>query len=354
MPKYDTERRDYPVTTPLTEIRPGDIKVLNVSSGVLAHYQKQMSKAVWRPAPGRKLGFLVMQDDSLLGLIFLASPVIRLTARDEYLFPEEYRNAHLDAKGKFNYGLATKEYMDVSVCVGAQPIAWHWNLGKLMALLAPTLGDYVETRYPNDKFRGVTTTSLWGLSVQYNRIYKFLGYTKGHGHEHINDETYRKMIAYLRSRCPHCTPGCFDPLTPAPSATQLRDGVPQDKWCIVPGSIFGDGANARMRRIAAYRDATGDKAVTLTHGRLRGVYYHAAVPPSQRQAVIHDWYKRWGLPRYERTKDQQPPYQNGLEGKREFTRQVDSRPPLLSGHYDVLSPAGFDFNQGTAVQTIEP
>ena len=94
--------------------------------------------------------------------------------------------------------------MDVSVCVGAQPIAWHWNLGKLMALLAPTLGDYVETRYPNDKFRGVTTTSLWGLSVQYNRIYKFLGYTKGHGHEHIDDETYRKMIAYLRSRCPHC------------------------------------------------------------------------------------------------------------------------------------------------------
>ena len=70
MPKYDTERRDYPVTTHLTMIRPGAIKVLNVSSGVLAHYQKQMSKAVWRPAPGRKLGFLVMQDDSAFGIDF--------------------------------------------------------------------------------------------------------------------------------------------------------------------------------------------------------------------------------------------------------------------------------------------
>ena len=104
-----------------------------------------------------------------------------------------------------------------------------------------------------------------------------------------------------------------------------------------------------MRRIAAYRDATGDKAVTLTHGRLRGVYYHAAVPPSQRQAVIHDWYKKWGFPRYERTKDQQPPYQNGLEGKREFTRQVDSRPPVPLSEVS-LTQAG----SGTIVSRCAP
>jgi len=44
--KYDTERRDFAVTTPLTMIRPEAIKVVSVSSGVMAHYQKLMSKAV--------------------------------------------------------------------------------------------------------------------------------------------------------------------------------------------------------------------------------------------------------------------------------------------------------------------
>src|ERR1035438_9244725 len=106
------DRRDYSATTPLTTIRPESIQVLPTDSGTLAHYQKKMSKAIWRPAPGRKLGFLVVQDDALLGLIFLASPVIRLAVRDDFLFP--------DAPPDFDYGRALRSYMDLSVCVGAQ------------------------------------------------------------------------------------------------------------------------------------------------------------------------------------------------------------------------------------------
>jgi hypothetical protein len=295
MYKYDTERRDYPTSTPLMEIRPDAVRVLNVSSGTMTYYQHQMSKAIWRPAPGRKLGFLVMQDESLLGLIFLASPVIRLGARDEYLFP----NAPKD----FNYGLATKEYMDMSVCVAAQPIGWHWNLGKLMALIAPALGDYVEERYPNDTFKGITTTSLWGRSVQYNRIYKFLGYTKGFGHQHIGDEEYKKMLAILRENCEHCA----DPVASKDPSRRHE--------CLVPSTRFGDGANARARRINAYRKFAEDKTVKTFHGVKRGVYFHAAVPPEQRPEVIQRWYERWGLPRYERTKDQSPPYTDGLDGR---------------------------------------
>lgn len=300
---YDDDRRDHPVTTPLMMVRPDAIKILSTDSGTMSHYQDNMSKATWRPAPGRKLGFIVMQDDVLLGLIFLASPVIRLTARDGYLFP--------DAGKDFNYGLAMRNYMDMSVCVSAQPIGWHWNLGKLMALIAPTLGDFVNARYPDDTFRGVTTTSLWGPSSQYNRIYKKLGYTKGNGHEHVTDEEYRKMVAYLKSRCPHCNPGCKNPIQLIPS----RIGAPYDEWCALPGQKFGEGANARMRRIGAYLKATGNTTITLTHGKLRGVYYHPAVPPEQRPAVIQSWYQRWGLPRYERTRNETPPYQSGLEGR---------------------------------------
>jgi hypothetical protein len=339
-----------------------------------------MSKAVWRPAPGRKLGFLVVQDEALLGLIFLASPVIRLEARDAYLFPEKFRNEQVAVSGKyvkngkFSYGLATRDYMDMSVCVATQPVAWHWNLGKLMALLAPTFGDFVNSRYheKGDVFKGVTTTSLWGRSTQYNRIYKYLGLTKGHGHEHIKDPEFKMMVEYLREHCVHCNPKREEehdrewwlnwaiPLKVRRRRLETIITLPAEDWCAVPGMLFGDGANARMRRIAAYKEATendiddaevtaylracaapgtdfgsGPNArmrrvaafkkaggvrsdgakVTLEHGKLRGVYYHPAVPSEQRQDVIQKWYERWGLPRYERLKNEQPPYNTGLEGK---------------------------------------
>jgi len=72
-----------------------------------------------------------------------------------------------------------------------------------------------------------------------------------------------------------------------------------------------------MRRISAYRKASGDKTVTLVHGNKRGIYYHKAVDPAERMAVIMNWHKRWGLNRYLRTKDTPAPYQNGLASKDE-------------------------------------
>lgn len=269
---------DAPYSCPLFEIDPAKIWVEQVDSAKLAFYQKQMSKAVWRPAPGRKLGFLVKHGETLIGLIFLASPVINLTERDKRL------NMPKDPKEK---GKALRSVMDISVCVSAQPIGWHYNLGKLCAMLAPTLGDFFKTRY-NEELQHLVTTSLWGRGTQYNRVFEFLGYTKGHGHEHISDEKYHGMIQWLR-----------------------------DNGHEVPSCKFGAGSNPRMRRISAYRKASGDKSVTLVHGNKRGIYYHKSVPHADRQAVIEAWHKRWGLPRYLRTKDQQPPYTNGLATKDE-------------------------------------
>jgi hypothetical protein len=278
----------FATTTPLLMVRPEAIRVLSAPVNVLAFYQNRMSKAVWRPAAGRKMGFVVVQDDALLGLIFLASPVNRMIARDRYLFP--------NAAKRFQYGTALRDYLDLSICVAAQPIGWHWNLGKLMALIAPTLGDYVEARYPMDKFKGVTTTSIYGgnKATQYTRIYKHLGETKGFGHEHIGENEYESMLRHLRER-----------------------GLP------IPSARFSDGStNVRMQRIAAYKKAVGEK-LNLRHGHKRGVYYHPATPPEQRQTVIHNWYERWGLPRYERTKNWQAPYQNGRD---EIIEQMEPTP----------------------------
>lgn len=269
---------ESPYTCPLFELDPSKIYVEQSDSGTLAHFQKQMSKAVWRPAPGRKLAFFVKHEEKLIGLIFLASPVINLQQRDEFLkMPKNPKE-----KGK-----ALRSVMDISVCVSAQPIGWHWNLGKLCAMIAPTLGDFFKERY-GDELKHVVTTSLWGRGTQYNRVFDFLGYTKGHGHEHISDEKYKSMIQWLR-----------------------------DNGHEVPSCKFGDGSNPRMRRIAAYRKASGDKTITLIHGNKRGIYYHQAIDPKKRQEVIQKWYERWGYRRYLATKDKMPPYLTGLENKSE-------------------------------------
>lgn len=272
-----------PYSCPLFMIDPKKIWVKQSDSGRMAVMQKQMSKAVWRPAPGRKLAFEVMHDQVLIGLIFLASPVINLTDRDVFL------GLSRDPKVK---GAQLRKVMDVSVCVSAQPIGWHWNLGKLCALLAPTLGDFFKARYGED-LEHLMTTSLWGRGTQYNRVWKFLGYTKGHGHEHISDEQYAEMMKWLKANG-HEVPSCR----------------------------FGAGSNPRMRRIQAYRKHSGDKAVTLIHGNKRGIYYHKAVNPSDRHAVIDAWFKRWGLPRYEKTKGLTPPYLTGLSNAEEVSKET--------------------------------
>jgi hypothetical protein len=264
--------QEYSVPThPLTVIDPEAITVRRLPVDDMARLQKSMSRAVWRPAPGRKRAFVVEHRGSLVGLLFFASPVINLGPRDRYL------DLPADASEK---GRALRGYMDLSVCVSAQPIGWHWNLGKMLALLAPTLGDLMD--YP-EPLLGVTTTSLWGRGSQYNRIWKFLGYTQGFGHEHVSDAEYRAMMRTL-----------------------WQGGN------AIPSSRFGAGSNPRMRRIQEYRRVSGDKAVTLFHGHKRGIYYHPAVEPSKRQEVLRAWYERWGRPRYDRTKDETPPYRDGL------------------------------------------
>ena len=272
-----------PYSCPLFRIDPSKIWVKQSDSGRMASLQREMSKAVWRPAPGRKLAFEVMHDTTLIGLIFLASPVINLTERDRFL------SLSNDPRKK---GAQLRHVMDVSVCVSAQPIGWHWNLGKLCALLAPTLGDFFTQRY-NEPLEHLLTTSLWGRGTQYNRVWKFLGYTKGHGHEHISDERYAAMMRWLK-----------------------------DNGHEIPSCKFGAGSNPRMRRIQAYRKHSGDKSVTLVHGNKRGIYYHKAVSPSDRQAVIDAWFKRWGLPRYEKTKGLTPPYQTGLSNAEEVSKET--------------------------------
>lgn len=259
-------------THPNTLIDPDRVTVDRIPQSLLVSYQSKASKAVWRPAPGRKNSYAVHHDGQVIGLMFLASPVINLGVRDEYLkLPKEGR------------GYVLRTVADMSVCVGFQPLAWHWNIGKLIAMLA-TCNEIADehTNSYGDELDWITTTSLYGRGAQYNRVYKFLGYTKGYGHAHVSETEYQGMLSWMR-----------------------ENKVP------IPSAAFGAGSNPRMRRIAAYQRATG-KRVNLKHGDKRGVYISPA-----RQGTVSEitrrWFNRWGLPRYERTLDRTPPYTTGLE-----------------------------------------
>lgn len=252
---------------------PKKIKVIQIDAGKMIELQKNMSKAIWKPAPGRKLAFVVVHENDLLGLIFLASPVINMGARDEALGLSSDKSI----KGK-----ELRNVADISVCVSSQPFGWRWNGGKLLAMIATTLGDYWKQRY-NDELKHVVTTSLWGRGTQYNRVYKFVGYTKGYGHEHISEEEYKRMLKWMK-----------------------------DNDVEIPSCKFGEGSNPKMRRISAYRKASGDKTVNLTHKKIRGIYVHEAVDPSKREEMIQKWYDRWGHPRFQKKQNETPPYNDGL------------------------------------------
>lgn len=262
------------ISTPLILIDPAAISVENVSVRRLVHLQREMSRVTWRPSPGRNLAFIVTHEQWLLGIGFLSSPVFALAPRDAFLDL---------SSDKRQRGTELRQYADLSVCVGAQPAAWHWNLGKLIASIATTLTDYWQTAY-GDELLGLTTTSVWGRGSQYNRLWKLLGYTKGFGNCHIPDHVYRNMIDWMDAH-----------------------GVERHHHT---------ESHVRMRNVGRFRRALADgDTTTLTqfHGQKRAIYYAPAVPASDRASVIDWWFARWGLPRYTRTKDLVPPYTTGRE-----------------------------------------
>lgn len=258
----------------IQNLNPKKISFKRISCGNAKNIQPRISKAIWRPAPGRKLSFVLNYDDSIIGFFFLASPVINMSVRD----------AHLGlSSNKSIKGTELRNYMDLSGCVGLQPISWYWNIGKLIAMSVTCneIADLYFSKY-GDVLKGITTTSLWGKSSMYNRVYKFLGYTKGYGHYHISEEKYKEMLEWMR-----------------------QNNVE------IPSCRFGAGSNPRMRRIQAYIKASGEK-LTLKHGTQRGVYY-SSMNGITFSETVEKWYERWGKPRNEKVKNETAPYENGLE-----------------------------------------
>lgn len=161
---------------------------------------------------GRLLRYLLRDagqpGSPVMGIIALSSPILINKPRDQWIGWEYPRDSVI----KRHRLLAC---MDLTVSMAVPPYN-HLTAGKMICLAAlsnEVSKDYwskfhaVET--PSHMCEGrlalITTTSLYGSSVQYNRLkvgyrpaYQLVGYTSGFGNTHITEEQFLEMERYLQ------------------------------------------------------------------------------------------------------------------------------------------------------------
>lgn len=90
--------------------------------------------------------------------------------------------------------------MNITTCVGIPPFCFNFNGGKLIAMLmfSKEVSEYFRKKY-NERLMCITTLSLHGKSVQYDRIkeLKYIGLTKGKGISHIPNWLYEAIVKYM-------------------------------------------------------------------------------------------------------------------------------------------------------------
>jgi hypothetical protein len=141
---------------------------------------------------GRQIYILVKDEitNKYLGIISLSSDYYSLDDRDRYI------GWTIDEKkNKLKY------IMNMSTCVPVQPFGFNFTGGKLLAMLvfSKEVNDYYYKKY-NEPLLGITTTSLYGKSVQYDKLkeLKFVGYTKGNSVKDVPSEVTKICNEYLK------------------------------------------------------------------------------------------------------------------------------------------------------------
>lgn len=141
---------------------------------------------------GRQIYILVKDNNSnkYLGIISLSSDAYSYEKREEYIqWSFEEKNLKL------------KYIMNMSTCVPLQPFGFNFTGGKLLSMLAfsKEVQYYYYNKY-NEPLLGITTTSLYGKSIQYDKLKEltFIGYTKGNSVKDIPPEVTKICNDYLK------------------------------------------------------------------------------------------------------------------------------------------------------------
>jgi hypothetical protein len=200
------------VEVDVTAIRPTLELVTTERQHAIWRYCRLWGTMPYNRGCGRLLRYLLRDAGQpgapVMGVFSLASPVLISKARDTWIgwrYPDD-----LEMKRR---RLLT--CLDLTVSMAVPPYN-HLLAGKMICLAA--LANEVRRDYaakfdtlvtPTGLSEGrlalITTTSLYGSSVQYNRLrvegraaYRLVGYTSGFGNAHLTEAEFLTMEEYLR------------------------------------------------------------------------------------------------------------------------------------------------------------
>jgi hypothetical protein len=143
---------------------------------------------------GRQIYVIVADEltNKYLGIISLTSDYLNLSDRDDFIgwTKEQKLDEH-----KLNY------ILNISTCVPLQPFGFNFTGGKLLTKLvfSEEIQNVFKEKY-NHPLLGITTTSLYGKSIQYDRLteIKLIGYTKGNSVYKYPKEFVQECNKYLK------------------------------------------------------------------------------------------------------------------------------------------------------------
>lgn len=142
--------------------------------------------------PGRQIKYFIIDENTekIIGILSISSDILSIKARDDYIG----LNTLDMRKQNIHY------IFNLTTCVGVQPFSYNSCLGKLLArsVFSQEVQNEIKSRYGFYSL-GFTTFSIYGRSVQYERIkeYKYLGLTKG-SFFIIPEELYLEIKEYMK------------------------------------------------------------------------------------------------------------------------------------------------------------
>ncbi|HOU76427.1 MAG TPA: DUF4338 domain-containing protein [Candidatus Dojkabacteria bacterium] len=155
-----------------------------------------VSTLYWSQNPGRNLRYLLQINGKYCGMFSLASDVIAMSERDNYIGWD--KSVKIEGPKRLNNTCIA------SSIVPTQPIGFMATGGKLMCLLLHShfFQKAWKEKY-GDVLVGMTTTSLYGINSQYNgmpKYWKTLGVTKGSIILSPLEKTYSEIREYCLKR----------------------------------------------------------------------------------------------------------------------------------------------------------
>ena len=178
------------------------------------YYKIATSSAKTSNKKFRSLKYMIKDKvtNTYLGIVDLGLDVKSMKDRDDYIGwtvtqrDTKIPNFKIDGfniNDNFKDGMQQRlSYLvNINTCVGLQPVAYNLNIGKLLVssvFSKEVLEEYYK-KY-NNYYASVVTLSLYGKSIQYDRLkeIKHIGFTKGYGTSHISETIYSKIVDFMK------------------------------------------------------------------------------------------------------------------------------------------------------------